>query len=56
MEVGNQEGLKNAILNMVENREETIRMGEKALWLYNNQYDYEIAMKKYYAVFNSIIR
>lgn len=56
VEVGNQEGLKNAILNMVENREETIRMGEKALWLYNNQYDYEIAMKKYYAVFNSIIR
>ena len=56
VEVGNQEGLKNAILNMVENREETIRMGKKALWLYNNQYDYEIAMKKYYAVFNSIIR
>lgn len=56
VEVGNQEGLKNAILKMVEDREETIGMGEKALWLYNNQYDYEIAMKKYYAVFNSIIR
>lgn len=56
VEVGNQEGLKNAILKMVENREETIRMSEKALKLYNNQYDYEIAMKKYYVVLNSILR
>lgn len=55
VEVGNQEGLKNAILNMVENREETIRMGEKALWLYNNQYDYEIAMKKYKNMFDNIL-
>lgn len=55
MEVGNHEGLRNAILKMVEDREETIRMGQKAFWLYNNQYDYEIAMKKYRNVFLKLL-
>lgn len=47
VEVGDKDGLKDAILQMVEHRDETIKMGEKALCLYNNQYDYDIAMDKY---------
>lgn len=40
---------------MVENLDETKKMGERALELYDKQYDYEIAMKKYQNVFLKLL-
>ena len=55
VEVGDKDSLKDAILQMVEHRDETIKMGEKALWLYNNKYDYDIAMRTYKNMFSSVL-
>ena len=55
MEVGDYNRLKNVIIQMVENLDETKKMGERALELYDKQYDYEIAMKKYQNVFLKLL-
>lgn len=55
VEVGDYNGLKNVIIQMVENLDETKKMGERALELYDKQYDYEIAMKKYQNVFLKLL-
>lgn len=56
VEVGDYIGLRDVIVQMVENIDETKKMGERALELYDKQYDYEIAMKKYKKVFLKILR
>jgi len=55
VEVGDYNGLKNVIIQMVENLDETKKMGERALELYDKQYDYEIAMEKYRNMFIKIL-
>ena len=55
VEVGDYNRLKNVIIQMVENLDETKKMGERALELYDKQYDYEIAMKKYQNVFLKLL-
>lgn len=55
VENGDGIGLKNVILKMVENQEESREMGNRAKKLYEKEYDYEIAMKKYGEMFERII-
>lgn len=56
VEIGDSEGLKNAIIAMVENPEECKIMGARAKELYKKQYAYEVAMEKYKEAIELLLR
>ena len=51
VEIGDGEGLRKAIIVMVEDPDGCASMGSRAKKLYEEQYAYEVAMEKYNAVF-----
>ena len=51
VEIGDGEGLRKAIIVMVEDPDGCASMGSRAKKLYEKQYAYEVAMEKYNAVF-----
>ncbi len=55
VEIGDTNALKNAIIDMVENPEKTVQMGQKAKELYKESYAYEVAMKKYGELISKLI-
>lgn len=56
VELGNATGLKNAIVAMVEDPNQRKAMGIRAKRLYEDKYAYEVAMKKYDDMINTILR
>ncbi len=56
IKIGDGEGLKNAIITMVENPEECRIMGARAKELYKNRYAYEVAMDKYGKMMGELLR
>ena len=55
MEIGDGEGLRDAIIAMVDDPEGCASMGTRAKKLYEEQYSYEAAMEKYGAVMREMI-
>lgn len=55
VEIGDAEGLKEAILSLSEDPDECKAMGTRAKKLYKEQYAYENAMKKYEELFKGIL-
>lgn len=55
VEIGDGNGLRDAIIAMVEDPAECRNMGTRARRLYEAQYAYEVAMKKYRNVLSTII-
>jgi glycosyltransferase involved in cell wall biosynthesis len=56
VEIGDGEGLRKAIVDMVENPDECKAMGMRAKKLYEDKYSYEVAMKKYERVMRKVTR
>lgn len=56
VEIGDYNGLKNYIIKMENNIHATVKMGQNALKLYREKYDYNLAMKKYKNVFINILK
>lgn len=54
VEIGDGLGLRDAILDMAAKPQACVEMGAKAKKLYEEQYAYDIAMKKYYQVFEKL--
>lgn len=54
VEIGDNEGLKKAIINLVENRDECSEMGIRAKALYRRSYSYDVSMKKYDSLLRSL--
>lgn len=55
VEIGDGYGLRDAILQMVENPEESKAMGQRAKKLYEEKYSYEVAVKKYEKVLRKVV-
>lgn len=55
VEIGDVDGLVKAIISMVEDRDGCAAMGQRAEKLYEEQYAYDVAMKKYADVFSGIV-
>lgn len=55
VEIGDGEGLRDAIIAMVDDPEGCASMGTRAKKLYEEQYSYEAAMEKYGAVMREMI-
>lgn len=56
VEIGDGEGLKKAILYLLENPVECKAMGDRAKELYKTKYSYEVAMEKYNTLLKDICR
>lgn len=56
VEIGDVDGLVRAINSMVEDRDGCAEMGRRAEKLYEEQYAYEVAMRKYVEVMSEIIK
>ena len=56
VEIGDAEGLCNAILALKEDPERRRAMGERALSLYEGRYAYEVAMERYRALAEKVLR
>ena len=56
VEIGDAEGLCNAILALKEDPERCREMGERALSLYEGRYAYEVAMERYRALAEKVLR
>lgn len=48
--IGDGTALKHFIIQMLENPDKQIEMGNRAMNLYNKNYDYYVAMQKYYMI------
>lgn len=55
VELGNVPALVKAIRSMADDREGCLKMGERALALYEETYDYAVAMRKYHDMFKGIL-
>ena len=55
VEIGDGKGLSDAIVAMVENPGECKAMGARAKKLYESQYAYEVAMKKYSHIIKELL-
>lgn len=56
VEIGDGVGLKDAIIAMVGNPDECKAMGNRAKKLYEDQYAYEVAMRKYKEMIEQLLR